>query len=74
MKITVMFSVNGNTGVCDAEGQIPKLQTPYILLFAEFLKSKGIDPLDVRFKMPDGKIATLFSTPNGYNWRLSEGG
>jgi len=69
-KITIMFGVNGNTGVFDDEGQMPDLQTPYILLFAEFLNSKGVDPLDVIFKMPNGETVELFSTPNGYNWRL----
>ena len=53
----VMFFDNGNTAVFDMKGkQIPELQKSYILLFALFLKEKGIDPLEVNFIMPKGPI------------------
>lgn len=68
----VFFFNNGNTAVCDTTGQqVPDLQQPWILLFAEFLKSKGIDPEAADFMLPSGKMAHLFRTEAGLNWRIN---
>lgn len=67
----VAFFANGNTAVFDDNGdQIPKLQKSWLLIFAEFLKEKGFDPLEIKFSMPNGGYAELFEIPDGYNWRF----
>ena len=69
--IEVIFFPDGNTAVLKDEEQVPKLQKPYILMFANFLKTNGIDPLDVEFILPSGKSATLFvADDREYNWRI----
>lgn len=67
----VLFLPNGNTAVFSQKGrQIPRLQQPYILMFASFLEESEVDPLDVEFTMPDGAVVRLFKTPTGYNWQF----
>ncbi len=68
---TVFFFPNGNSGVYDGEERMDTLQRPWFLLFAEFIESRGYDPTDFEYHLPDGRhIATVFKIPEGYNWRI----
>jgi hypothetical protein len=50
--LRIMFFWNGNTAALDENGQIAELQTPWLIIFAEFLLAKGIDPLNVDYLEP----------------------
>jgi len=65
----VYFFPNGSTTVIDDVGQIPELQESWLLLFAKFLESKGIDPTQPVYHLQTGK-AEVFKIPDGYNWRF----
>jgi len=65
----VYFFRNGNTAFLDG-AQVPELQRPWILLYVEFLVSKGVDPLGIVFRLPDGKNARVFKTSEGFNWEF----
>ncbi len=69
---TVLFFSNGNSAVFDADDrQMPELQEPWILLFAKFLESKGVDPLSVEYKLQGERTAVLFKTSDGsLSWRI----
>ena len=66
----VLFFGNGNTAFLTKTQQIPSLQKPWLLLYVEFLVSKGIDVLPIRFMLPGGTEAKLFKTEDGYNWEI----
>jgi hypothetical protein len=67
----VAFFPNGGTIVFDDNGQqMPKLQTPYILMFADILAQNKIDPVDCEFILPDGRQARVFWTGEGWNWEV----
>ena len=68
----VIFFQNGNTAVINEENneQVPELQKSWLLLFAEFLEDKGIDPTEVSYLLPQGRKAEVFKIPGGYNWRI----
>ncbi len=73
MKVT--FYSNGNTVVFDEDGQqAAEYQEPWILLFANFLKEKGIDPLATTFIMPSGRSARIISATHEdkeyFNWEI----
>lgn len=70
---TVLLFANGNSAVFDSDDQqMPELQEPWILLFAKFLESRGVDPLSVEFKLQNSRTATFFRTSDGsLNWRTS---
>ncbi len=62
----IMFFNNGNTVAFDDDGaQIPDLQDPWIIVFAEHLKSKGVDPTKIRYGMQDCEEATVFQVAEG---------
>lgn len=68
---TIFFFANGNTAVCDEDGQqMPELQEGWALLFARFLESRGYDPADVlEVNFPDGSRCRFFRLEDGgYNW------
>lgn len=66
----VLFFKNGNTAALNGE-QMTELQRPWILLYVEFLVSKGIDPTGIAFRLPDGKTtARVFNTSEGFNWEI----
>lgn len=70
-KMEVIYFSNGNTAVFDKNGnQIPELQQGWLKLSVEFIKSKGLDPLKMKFTLPNNDNATLFKTEDGYNWRI----
>lgn len=72
MKIKVFCYPNGSTAVSDGlRGQLPELQEPWILLLAEFLKSKGVNLKDVVFETSAG-VFEVFESSNGLNWRRME--
>ena len=68
----VFFFDNGNTAVFDENGdQMSDLQRSYIVMFAEFLKTKGFDPTKISYLLPNDKKAQLFSIKGDtYNWRF----
>lgn len=68
----VMLFANGNSAVFHDNEQQPELQEPWIKLFAEFLESKGIDPLQCDFVIQGTGTARFFRTPEGLNWRIHE--
>jgi len=70
--IEVIFFPNGNTAVCKDCKQIPELQESWLLLYVNFLLTKGIDPTEVDFWLPTGK-AKVFKTPKGYEWKIIRG-
>lgn len=65
---TVFFFPDGQTAVTDGREQIPELQQSWLILFLEFLESKGEDPMAYEFKLPSGQTARAFKTDSGYNW------
>ena len=69
---TIMFFPNGNTSVCDFDGeQIPLYQESWIRLFVLFLIEKGVadDELrEIRIFMPNGRLASW--DPEQMNWRI----
>ena len=69
----VAFFNNGNTIFLDNYGnQSPSLQKSWFLLYIKYLEQQGVNPLEVKFSMPDGcKTASLFKTPEGnYAWEV----
>jgi hypothetical protein len=67
-----IFFYNGTTAVLSNGEQQPELQRPWLELFAEFLESRGEDPLAYRLTLPlGGKEARFFRTTEGrWNWRF----
>lgn len=69
----IYFFANGVTAVCDDAGkQVPEFQESWISLFVSYLESKGADPTQFQFHMPDGRRAEPFRTtdPVGWNWHI----
>lgn len=70
----VLFFQSGSTAVFKDNEQQPKLQESWILLYAQFLKEKGIDPTKVNYKINmNGNIrnVTIFEMKDGgYNWKV----
>ena len=71
----IYFFRNGNTlvyaGQKDSD-QIPELQESWILLYLEFLVSKGYDPEEFKFMFPDGKEGRFFKLDDeSYNWEIT---
>jgi len=72
---SVLFFSNGNTAVFDrAGGQVPELQLPWIISFAHFLLSAGVDPASLDITMPGGKPCNMIRVGDGYSWRFSKDG
>ena len=74
MRIT--FFASGSTMAFEDGEQVPAAQSPWLVVFAEYLAAQGIDPTDQEIVMPDGKGARIFSFEDedgevNYNW---EGG
>jgi len=76
----VIFFPNGNTMCFDDDGeQVPRLQRSWFMLYVAFLESKGIDPLTVKYELPEGPV-TLFKVDLlnisrkriKYNWMRGE--
>ena len=65
----VWFFPSGSTGVTEDTEQVPELQESWLLLFAKFLDSKGVDPTTCRYYLQIGE-AEVFRIPDGYNWRI----
>jgi len=67
----VIFFWNGNTAVFQGDKQQPELQRPWIMLVAEFLESRGIDPLECTFQLSADHSAKFFRTSDGtLNWEV----
>jgi hypothetical protein len=68
----IYFTRNGNTMVFGEDGQqVAELQEPWIVIFFQFLETKGIDPLECTFHMADGIQAIPFRTSEGtWNWEF----
>lgn len=69
--LKVYLFANGNSAVFgDNDEQIAELQTSWLLLFAQHLAIHGINPLEVDYRLPDGRKASLFKIEDGYNWSI----
>ena len=68
----VIFFPNGGTGAFNKDGiQIPKVAKSWIVVYADYLLSIGLDPLDVDFELPDGKNAKIRIKPDSdYTWEV----
>ena len=68
MKEAFFFD-NGNVSVVAGESQVPELQKPWILTFAEFLESIGEDPASFLLHLPAGDARFFrISAENGGGW------
>lgn len=74
MKATsVYFFPNGGTACCNENGeQIPELQQSWLLMWVDFMKSKGYNPEDLReIHLPSGRVKLHVINEDGvisYNW------
>ena len=70
----IYFFPNGNTAACDGPEdmghQVPELQEPWLLLYAKFLESKGVDPTKQEYTLPNGRDAKVVKVDAGYNWEV----
>ena len=66
----ILFFSNGNTAAFNKNGeQIPELQYPWIKLYFDFLKSKGIEDIHfIQFELPNGRKAKYL--PEYDNWEI----
>lgn len=65
----VFFFAGGNTAVCNRDKQIPELQQSWLLMFIEFLQSKGVKVEDIEeIRLPDGSQAEYLK--ESHNWRI----
>lgn len=48
--------------------QVPILQTPWILLFAEHAAKNGYDPTKFEIILPNGRKTKIVKTEEGYNF------
>ncbi len=74
MNYELFLFYNGVTAICDEQGnQVPELQVPWLLLYGQFLESKGIDPLLVKINLPNGDVAKFFRNSEGkLSWDLDK--
>lgn len=76
MKKKVIFFPNGVTAVFDSKDQVSELQEPWLLLFVEFLKSKGHDPTTFEYTLPNNMKARVIEIEDPdtkekrYNWDI----
>jgi hypothetical protein len=68
----IIFFPNGNTAVLRNGEQQPDLQRPWLVLFAEFLASRGEDPTKFRCLLPNGGTAKMIRTKSGWTWEFDE--
>lgn len=67
----IIFFNNGNTAVFDSKGQqIPKFQKSWLLMFIEFLQSKGAKVEKTEINLPDGRRAKYLK--KYHNWEIIE--
>ena len=66
----IYMNANGTSCVFnDDERQMPELQKPWIVLFAEFLNKMNTNPDGMEIVMPNGEIAKIRKKPSGeYTW------
>ena len=68
----VWFFPNGNTAVTEGGEQIPELQQPWILQFARFLESEGVNPLECIFHLQSSTAKIFVTSVGDYNWRFDK--
>jgi hypothetical protein len=73
--VRITFFPNGTNTAFENDEQVPAAQRPWLLVFAEYLVSQGIDPTAQEFVMPDGNGAKIFVFKDedgevSYNWGL----
>ena len=74
MKIT--FFDQGTTMAFENGKQVCIAQEPWILTYARYLESKGIDPTDHYYELPDGRKARIIRVAEEepgeifYNWEI----
>lgn len=71
MKIT--FFAYGSNAAFENGEQHPVAQKPWLLVFAEYLASQGIDPAAQQYVMPNGDRVRVFAFTDDdgqvrYNW------
>ena len=72
MKIE--FFSNGNVLAFENGRQSPKVQYPWLILFAEYLEECDVDPTQCEFVMPNGWVAKIGRNDDGsFNWELQQG-
>lgn len=56
--------------------QVPALQVPWLLMFAEQLAAAGYDPRQFQYFMAGGFVAEVFAADAemGLNWRMVDRG
>ena len=53
----------------EKEEQVGTLQASWLLLYVDFLVSKGIEPAGLEIQMPNRLVATIYKLKDGrYNW------
>lgn len=71
MKIT--FMDNGNTvAFSSGRDQMPDLQKSWLLMYVQFLESKGFDPTEHEFVLPSGRHAKIIRIENGFTWQIND--
>jgi len=64
------FFNNGVTIVFKDNRQDSENQKSWLELVAEYLVSRGQTPEDYTLHLPDGKLATFYRVPDGWNWQI----
>lgn len=58
---------NGMTMVFNNSGeQIPELQKPWFRIYLEWLESKGVEPSEIQFNLPDQNAYKAKKMADGY--------
>lgn len=58
---------NGMTMVFDGNGeQLPELQIPWFRIYLEWLESKGVEPSEIQFNLPDRHAYRAKKMADGY--------
>lgn len=67
---SAIFFPTGQVAVFDERGQqIPELQKPLLLIWAEQAARLGYDPTTLIVETPAGMVK-FFKIENGYNWQI----
>ncbi len=67
MKVT--FFDNGMNMAFENGEQVSVAQKSWLIVYAEYLESQGIDPAEQEYEMPNGQAVKLFKTEDGFNWQ-----
>jgi hypothetical protein len=65
----ITFLADGNTAVITSGRPHAGLEQPWVLLFAEYLETRGIDAERYQLVLPDGRRARFVALPTAL-WKL----